>query len=381
MRPKKARPLNKDGFPYEPARLIKADGKWYITYMVWDHNKKKLITKKLYRIEGDTPDQMRRDADEKVYQINQLLKEGYAIARKQTSSQEFITIKAGFEKAYQAKLSHISPKTKESYDSHHRWLTAWLAESGIGDRRLQSLGKGDILAFLDWLYEKRKLGNRSRNNYRMYVTTCLEELVKREYIKVNPAKGIKDLPTKSTSHIPFTPEEQEILEKWLKQHNKQLYYFTRFIYYAFIRRIELCRLKVNHVDLKNRVILVRSMNAKNKKQMPVEIVDPLAEVIEEMELSKYPGNHLIFSKKLLPGTDPIWPNRVSEAHKRALEATNLYNGELTMYSWKHTGNCNAYRAGADIIWIQHQNRHYSLQETEIYLRSMGFDGGNFGTRH
>ncbi len=45
--------------------------------------------------------------------------------------------------------------------------------------------------------------------------------------------------------------------------------------------------------------------------------------------------------------------------------------DVTMYSWKHTGNCNAYRAGADIKALQQQNRHHSLEMTDVYLRSMG----------
>ncbi|MEO0474141.1 MAG: tyrosine-type recombinase/integrase [Bacteroidota bacterium] len=371
MRPKKARPSNNEGYPYDPARLIEAKGKWYITYQVWDHNKGDLATKKLYKIEGDTPDAKRRDADQKIYQINQLLQEGYSIARKDVQPESYLSIKDGFELGLKAKFQFVGDKAKENYSSYQRAIMEWLNDSGVGQRRIQSFTRPDVLAFFDWLFENRKVSNRTRNNYRTYINAVMEELVKREIIRINPGKGIKDLPTKSISNVPFTKEEQAILEKYLRERDPQLYYFTRFIYYAFIRRVELCRIRVNHIDLKNRVILVRSMNSKNKKQMPVEIVDPLAEIIEEMNLSQYPGNHLLFAKGLKPGLDKIWPNRVSERHRRALEATDLYNGELTMYSWKHTGNCNAYRAGADIIWIQHQNRHHSLEDTEIYLRSMG----------
>lgn len=49
----------------------------------------------------------------------------------------------------------------------------------------------------------------------------------------------------------------------------------------------------------------------------------------------------------------------------------MWDGELTLYSWKHTGNVRAYEAGVDILTIQEQNRHHNLAMTEVYLRSLG----------
>ena len=63
--------------------------------------------------------------------------------------------------------------------------------------------------------------------------------------------------------------------------------------------------------------------------------------------------------------------RVSELHRKALEESGLYDGKLTLYSWKHTGVCNAYRAGVDIKTLQGLLRHHSLDMTAIYMRSLG----------
>lgn len=45
---------------------------------------------------------------------------------------------------------------------------------------------------------------------------------------------------------------------------------------------------------------------------------------------------------------------------------------FTLYSWKHTGVVNAYHAGIDIKSIQMQCRHHSIQQTDTYLKSLGF---------
>ena len=108
--------------------------------------------------------------------------------------------------------------------------------------------------------------------------------------------------------------------------------------------------------------------------MPIVINPQLAQHIEEMEIHKYnPSNFLFGLKKdgFMPGPKQEHRNKYTEVHSKALKDCDLYNGELTLYSWKHTGNCNAYRAGVDIYSLMTQNRHASLDQTENYLRSMG----------
>lgn len=90
-----------------------------------------------------------------------------------------------------------------------------------------------------------------------------------------------------------------------------------------------------------------------------------------MRLEKYPPTFYLFSRELLPGKIEVARNRVSERHHDALIAANLYNGELTLYSWKHTGVVNAYRAGASIEWLQKHLRHSDLKDTVVYLKSLG----------
>ena len=45
--------------------------------------------------------------------------------------------------------------------------------------------------------------------------------------------------------------------------------------------------------------------------------------------------------------------------------------EYTLYSWKHSGVVSAYNAGVDIKTIQRQCRHSSLEQTDVYLKSLG----------
>ncbi|MEO0471165.1 MAG: tyrosine-type recombinase/integrase [Bacteroidota bacterium] len=371
MRPRKQRPLNDEGFPYDPARLVKANAGWYITYQAWDHLREKLQRKKYYKIKGDTDRARENHANRVVSEINQMLQKGYGFNRSlQEQKRDLMTLEA-YHMGLVAKKHSLGKTTGDNYTSYLRIYEEWLRKTGLYRLPANKLKQVHILQFFDWLFEERKVSKRTRNNYLTFLHSVGEEMIKRELLNKNPASGITPLPTASSRHVPFLAEEQARLERYLKLKDKDLYLFTRFLYYGFMRPVEICRMKVNHIDMKNRVILVRSMNSKNKKQMPVEIVDQLAEAIEELGLIEQAGHLFAFGKGLRPSTVQMRANKVSTRHRTALEATNLYNGELTLYGWKHTGNCNAYRAGADVLWLQQQNRHHSLNETEIYLRSMG----------
>lgn len=56
--------------------------------------------------------------------------------------------------------------------------------------------------------------------------------------------------------------------------------------------------------------------------------------------------------------------------QKLIKDLNLSN-DYTLYSWKHSGVVAAYNAGVDIKTIQNHCRHQSLEQTDIYLKSLG----------
>lgn len=380
MPAKKVRLINALGHPYRPAMLVENDKTgWYIEFWVHNPTTDQLQRKRLFRIEGNNRAQRRADATRQIREINRLLLKGYGMKSQEPKEPppasvpkpEILTTRKAWERAVEIKKMETGKRNNANYNSSSNVFYIWLKESERENKPISELESTDIYAFLDWLKEVRGVGNQTRNNYLVYVRACLNALVKRKIIQGNPSEGISDLLTTGTRNIPFTTEEMEKLNNHLKHNQPDLYNFTRFIYYGFMRPIELVRLKVKHIDLKNRIILTRAGMTKNRKQMPVVITSQLLPVIESMKLEQYPGEWYVFSRDLRPGDKQIWRNRVSELHTEVLRELEMYNGELTMYSWKHTGNCNAYRAGVDIKSLQMQNRHHNLEMTEKYLSSLG----------
>ncbi|MVM41668.1 hypothetical protein GO730_35030 [Spirosoma sp. HMF3257] len=142
-----------------------------------------------------------------------------------------------------------------------------------------------------------------------------------------------------------------------------------------MRPVELMRWQIRDIELVNKRILCHSSITKGgtleQYTEYVEITDILLDVILTMNLERYPPTHPIFSHDLLPGRAEVARNRVSERHHDALVNAKLYNGELTLYSWKHTGVVNAHKVGASMHWLQKHLRHSDLRDTVIYLKSLG----------
>jgi integrase len=363
--------LNPKGFPYIPAKLKKKGWRIHIEYYVFSIEKNDLVRKRVSKFMGKTPAEKLKDAQTMVHKINRLLSSGYIIGKPTKKVQKALSIKEAMEFAVKTKSQTIGKTTRGNYRSFSKIFYKYLRENKKLTIPVKEFDQAQIYFFFDWLFEERKVGNRTRNNYKDFLNAMFNQLIDRKVIDENPVKGIKDLPTMSNINIPFTKKEEEILKKYLKEKMPELYLFTRFIYFGFLRPVEICRLRIKHIDLENHIILVRPHLTKNKKQLPVVITSQLEKYIKQMNLDDYPPHWHVFSKGLKPGPEELYETRVSEMHRKALEETGLYNEELTMYSWKHTGNCNAYRAGVDIKSIQAQNRHHSLQMTEIYLRSLG----------
>jgi integrase len=119
-------------------------------------------------------------------------------------------------------------------------------------------------------------------------------------------------------------------------------------------------------------IKISSESSKTGKALIKPITKNLLDLILEYKLLNYPSNFYLFGKLLNSGAVKASVNYATFQHTKILKKLDLHRkNETVLYSWKHTGNINAYLAGLDIKVIQKINGHSSLQTTEVYLRKLG----------
>lgn len=121
---------------------------------------------------------------------------------------------------------------------------------------------------------------------------------KRHDIEYDPFKGIERLSETqmSTRNLAFTKEDQAVLEKYLIENNYPLYLFTGYMYFAFIRTMELRFLKVKHVQTSRKSKVIPGQIPKNRKTVTVAIIPSLFKGVKlEKVNSEY--FHISFSAR------------------------------------------------------------------------------------
>jgi integrase len=375
--------------PYRLPTLNERKGdlskRWYIEYYVTHQVTKKLVRQVRYcPTEYKTKDARRQWAKPLLTQINELFKTGiYILKPKQQIDEPVLkiveaplTVREALKQIVELYRNSHRKRTYESYLNALRRFNDFLIYSGYSHLLLTDFSRKHVYEFSDYIIGEVKGSNRYRNNLVHELRSLFNALIKRGHITVNPTADVEDLPHVVTRrNIAYTKEQQAVLEDYLKVNDQPMYRFTRFIYQAFIRPLELTQLQVRDIELENnRIAMHGSITKSVRKEVKMEYIQitaPLLEVIESMNLSRYKPTDYVFGKKLMPGPKKMIRNNISARHQKALKKTGLYNGEVTLYSWKHCGVVNGYKAGAPIEWLQQQLRHTSLEQTCIYLKSLG----------
>ena len=365
--------------PYKLARLIESEtGRWYVVFYVWHAVHGKLVRKRDYDVNNEpTKAAKRRFAEKRCSEINKLLINGYHINEKKHNEDQakIINFRNDYNitDAFKVMLMAVkNSKRKATYNTYSSIIKLFLAYcklQGWEKWPIKSLQKTDIISFLDFS-QARGIGNTTRNKYCSAVKALIGMMLERGIVENNQASKIKKEPEDIGKNIAFDAKLIPPLKEAINAKNVRLWYFAAFMYYGFIRPAELGRLRIHMIDLKNNVIVLPANITKSHKIRYVRISEGLRNVILEMNLDIYPANNFVFGWNLNTGTKTLQKNYTWHHHSKILKELDFGEG-YTLYSWKHTGVVQHYKAGIDIKSLQQQTGHSSLEELSIYLKSLG----------
>ncbi len=205
------------------------------------------------------------------------------------------------------------------------------------------------------------------------------------YSKLKKESPLLDVVRPKVCKVPFkafSDHDRMKLAALMLEEDFELYLFTRFIMYAFIRPEELRQLKLSAIDIKEETITVPGAISKNSMTQTVHLVPPLKKILIE---------HNVLTNKTI--TDPIFTaldGKVRHAqyfrrkHVAYLKKHGYDTAVYKLYSWKHTGNIAAVKSNISHYYLQKQNRHATFKQTEDYYRALGVmelkkEGENFPT--
>lgn len=376
--------------PFRKARLYcppadAKDKRWFVEFSAWDERREKLVRKRDLTINSISDLKKRKArANEIIDEINESLKGGAYIKDEDAEIESLdvvYSIKNGLELALASRKS-LKPKTYKNYSDYTKNLIRWLVENKKEDYSIKKLNTKMFVEFHDSL-TARKLKARTINNHKTHLSTLFVWLLEQKIIEVNPIEGVKKLSEDIGKNLAYTTEQQQEILTFL-QGKEHFIFLCKLMYYSLFRTNEISSLKIKDLGRyhPNKMYLSKEWS-KNNSERQVDIHPDLKGYI--LKLKKLDPEWFVFSNGFLPG--PIYYNsknwgtfyrdHVLKKINKALKVEK-YTMDYTLYSWKHSGVCAAYLAGASIGEIQMQAGFKDATSFNKYLKSLNlFDNSGF----
>lgn|GEM_PF-2384973 len=317
--------------------------------------------------------------------------------------------------------------TAVTYKSFFNRFLKYCEVEGIENTKMDKIKRHQVHKFLEDIYATGVWVNLTYNNHLGYIQSFFNYFAK-IYDYPNVTQNIEDKEDDSDSDRfePFTEKQFKDILKFVDNPHTLVYpHYTRevpadpfmgvllrTIFYTFLRPSEIARVKIKHVRrYKEGYFDLTTDITKNKKKVFNELyiepymVDLYSKLAWEKYFDKKYDNYYVFTPDLVPAETKAGKYNFSKkfntvlekvSHDVIIERVKVFkvlrkeypdgimvdktkkvlkkeydnDAQLSLYSVKHTGNVVAFKAGFDIIQLQLQNRHASIQQTETYLRKL-----------
>jgi len=252
-----------------------------------------------------------------------------------------MTVKEAFEFGMKLKEKLVSPSTKRDYESKIKNLLEWLSVNHPEIKFIPELNKKLVVGFLNDVLLKNSA--RTRNNYKTDLSSIIQVLVDNEIIEQNFVKKIPNLKSTPERNKTYSQNIQEEIFEYLEVQDPILLLYIKFISYNFLRPIEVCRLRVKDIDIKNRRIQFKAKNSPLKTKIIPELLWN-----DLPDLTKLDKEAVLFTpEKIGSEWDTLVDNRrdyFSKRFRKVVKEHFKLGINYGLYSFRHTFITKVYRA-------------------------------------
>ncbi len=387
----KRKPLkNAMGYPYREARLVhhnySLEKKWFILFYAYDIGLKKLVRKRGAKEELNSIidlNERLRKADQLIRELNHDLKStGYIESAPKKKPEIRAFNFHGYKLAnalewlynYEKEVIKRRKNTLDKFKYLKKTVIKFLNENEISDLLLREINSTFSHRLSEWLRDQG-IGNRTHNYLMESLRTAINKLRGLDeslFPNRNPVVVKKYKVTKLT-HAAYSTTQLKAFIKLIEKKDAQLLLFIRFIYYTLARPKEIKLIKVGHIHLDIKQIMMSGADAKTSIEKYIGISDEFARIIRASGILKYPSDYYVFSALGVPSTVPAGTNYFYKRFKTYIDELGFkkINNRYTLYSFKHTGAIQLYMATKDAELVQRQCRHTSMTQTQTYLQELG----------
>ena len=187
------------------------------------------------------------------------------------------SISEAFEFALNLKKKLVNEVTLKAYKSRSNSLLQFVEKNYPDVKYIDQLTKRMVVQFLNSILDKSS--PRTRNNFRIEISSLMQVLEENEIVPTNFVKNIPVLKTAPERHKTYSKQLDVDIFNYLEDKDPILLLYIKFISYNYLRPIEVNRIKVGDMNLKERTI---SFKAKNKPLKTKIIPDILLNDIPDL---------------------------------------------------------------------------------------------------
>lgn len=208
----------------------------------------------------------------------------------------------------------------------------WLLANGFENRYITAVNKKTIVTFLNSVLSTTSAKNR--NNTRAILSMFFQSLEDNDIIPDNFVKKINVLKSNPERNKTYSSKQEVDIFNYLKSNDELLLLFIQFISYNHLRPVEVVRLQIKDVNVKDRRIYVRAKNKAVKVKIIPEI---LLSTLPDLE--KFHPESYLFTPN---GIGHEWATNetdkrdyFSKRFKKVKDSLGL-GKDYGLYSFRHT---------------------------------------------
>ncbi|MDL2143584.1 site-specific integrase [Flavobacterium tructae] len=249
----------------------------------------------------------------------------------------------------------------------------WLLANGFENRYITTVNKKTVTTYLNTVLASTS--PRNRNNTRANLSMFFATLEDNEIVADNFIKKINVLKSTPERNKTFSTEQEKNILEYLLKNDTLLLLFIQFISFNHLRPIEVVRLKIKDINIKDRLIYVRAKNQPVKTKIIPEIL-----LNEIPALDKFDKESFLFTPK---GIGFDWTTNETDKRgyfgdrfKKVKDSLKL-NKDYGLYSFRHTFITKLYKelvksstpneAKSKLMLI---TGHSTMSALEKYLRDI-----------
>ena len=290
-----------------------------------------------------------------------------------TSEEKKYTIEDAITFSLELKKNTLKENSFRDYRVRIKSFEKWLYANGFENRTINSVDKKTIVTFLNSVLSTTSAKNR--NNTRAILSMFFQSLEDNDIIPDNFVKKINVLKSNPERNKTYSSTQEVDIFNYLKSNDELMLLFIQFISYNHLRPVEVVRLQIKDVNVKDRRLYVRAKN----KAVKVKIIPEIL-LSTLPNLDKFNPESYLFTPN---GIGQEWTTNetdkrdyFSKRFKKVKDSLGL-GKDYGLYSFRHTfitklyhefaKNSTPFEAKSKLMLI---TGHETMVALEKYLRDI-----------